>query len=278
MTVATGDRASEALSRLAEGIGELTSSRAWQEYLDAARHFHNYSFSNTMLIYGQMKTASHVAGFHAWRKLGRNVRRGEHAIWILAPVTRRRSEDDEATVDEGPKRRVAIAFRAVPVFDITQTEGEPLPEVTHRLSGDDTDDAFNSLKHVAMTIGYSVSVDELPGERNGDTTFAERRIRVRHGLAPMQMVKTLCHELAHALLHDGFTGSRDLAECEAESVAYVVCDGLGLDSSAYSFGYVAGWAGGGDEAAKAITASGTRIQQAAKQILEALNSQVPALA
>jgi hypothetical protein len=89
------------------------------------------------------------------------------------------------------------------------------------------------------------------------------------------MVKTLCNELAHALLHDGFTGSRDLAECEAESVAYVVCDGLGLDSSDYSLGYVAVWAGGGDEATKAIRASGTRIQRAARQILEALSESAP---
>ena len=90
------------------------------------------------------------------------------------------------------------------------------------------------------------------------------------------MVKTLCHELAHALLHDGFDGPRELAECEAESVAYIVCAGLGLDSSAYSFGYVAGWAAGADEAIKAITASGNRIQQAANTIIDALEYLVAA--
>ena len=130
--------------RLADGVRDLTTSRGWQGYLGAARRLHNNSFANTLLIQGQMSTATRVAGFHAWRSMGRNVRRGEHASWILAPVTRRRDEDAAADADKEPKSRVAIAFRVVPVFDMSQTD-EPLPEVATRLNGDDPDNAFDPL-------------------------------------------------------------------------------------------------------------------------------------
>ncbi len=263
-------RTAEALSALTEGIAALSSTAAWKQYLDAARLFHDYSFANTLLILRQAPSATQVAGFHTWRRLGRFVRRGEHGIWILAPVTRRRGDKDTADDEQDATRRAVVGFRAVAVFDLSQTDGEPLPEIATRLVGDDHADAFQRLVQVATAIGYAVSIEELPGERNGDTTFDARRIRVRSDIALAQMVKTLCHELAHALLHDGFDGARELAECEAESVAYVVCAGLGLDSSEYSFGYVAGWAAGADEAIKAITASGNRIQQAANTIIDAL--------
>ena len=270
MPADTSTRTSDALRRLAEGIGELTSSDAWQRYLDAARTFHSYSFGNTLLILSQMPDASRVAGFHTWRKLGRSVRKGEKALWILAPVTRRlRDADDETPEDEQAPRRV-VSFRAVPVFDISSTDGEALPHVATRLTGDDPSRSYDQLRDIARDLRYTVEEEYLPGERNGDCDFAARRIRIEVRNDERQMVKSLAHEIAHALLHDGFEGPRELAECEAESVAYIVCDGIGLDSGDYSFGYVAGWAGGGEEARNAIGASGGRIQQAAHHILDAL--------
>jgi antirestriction protein ArdC len=222
----------------------------------------------------QRPDATRVAGYHTWKSVGRQVRKGEHGIAILAPIVPRLPVARE---DEDGTERVLVghptAFGLARVFDIAQTDGEALPEVVSRLIGDDAGSRFAGLAKVAATLGYSVEVSELPGQRNGDCTFELKRIRVREGLEPAQSVKTLAHELAHAILHSeaDCTGqTRAVAELEAESVAFVVCDDLGLDSSAYSFGYIATWAGCGDDADKAISASAQRINKAARTILEVL--------
>jgi antirestriction protein ArdC len=228
--------------------------------------FHRYSFANTVLILCQCPTASRVAGFHTWRRLGRQVRRGEHAIWILAPVTRRVDADDASE----QSTRVVAGFRPVPVFAEDQTDGDPLPEVCARLGGDDPRGAYAGLLQVASLLGFTVEDHAFDGETNGDCSHALRRIRIEVTLAPAHRAKTLAHELAHALLHAD-ASDRALAELEAESVAFIVCDALGLDAGTWTFGYVAGWAGGGDEAVAAIKAAGARIQRTADQILSALD-------
>jgi antirestriction protein ArdC len=203
-----------------------------------------------------------VAGFATWKRLGRSVRKGERAIWILAPMVGRRirTADDE-------ERRPIIGFRPVAVFDVAQTEGDDLPRVCSNLEGDDPEACYALLEDRARAFGYGVELTELPGGTNGDCSFARRRIRVEVRNHPAQRVKTLAHELAHALLHEDGV-DRALAELEAESTAYVVCGSLGLDSGDYSFGYVACWAGGGAEAVERITASGAAIQRAAAMILD----------
>ena len=251
------------LEALTEGIASLTTSEAWRAHLEVQGRFHRYSFSNTLLICRQDPEASQVAGFATWRSLGRCVRKGERAIWILAPVRGRRTR-----TDEGEECRPIVGFRPVPVFDIAQTDGEPLPEVCRTLDGDDPAALFARLADRATRMGYALEVTELPGTTNGDCSYARRRIRVEARNRPAQRVKTLAHELAHALLHEG-CDDRPLAELEAESTAFVVCRQLGLDSSDYSFGYVACWSGGGPEAVARIKASGGRIQRAAAAILEA---------
>jgi hypothetical protein len=153
---------------------------------------------------------------------------------------------------------------------VAQTDGDDLPVICSNLEGDDPSACFEALAGRARAIGYSVELVALPGTTNGDCAFPLRRIRVEVRNHPAQRVKTLAHELAHALLHEG-GGDRALAELEAESTAYVVCRTLGLDSSGYSFGYVACWAGGGPEAVAAITSSGTAIQRAAAVILDGLD-------
>jgi len=260
------NRTAEVLDRLTTGISQLTTSERWAEWLRVQSSFHRYSFGNTLLILEQTGgEATRVAGYHAWRKLGRNVRKGENAIWILAPMTRVIKEDDE---DDG--KRIVAGFKAAPVFDVAQTDGEPLPEVTTALSGEDLAGSFDRLREVAeTTAGYRVEVTGLPGNAHGDCTFDLKRIRIEMSNDGRQQVKTLAHELAHALLHDGFEGTRELAELEAESVAFIVCAHLGIASDDYSFGYVAAWSGGGDEALAAIRTSGGRIQRAADTILSA---------
>jgi antirestriction protein ArdC len=252
------------LDTLTEGIEALTTSEAWRTHLEFQSRFHSYSFSNAMLICAQDPGATRVAGFATWKKLGRAVLRGERAIWILAPMTGKRTR-----TDDGEERRTIVGFRPVPVFDLAQTEGDPLPEVCRTLRGDDPTAWFARLTSCAGTMGYAVVATELPGATNGDCAFALRRIRVESRNEPAQQVKTLAHELAHALLHEDID-DRPLAELEAESTAYIVCRTLGFDTGAYTFGYVACWAGGGPEAVARIKASAARIQRAAAVILDAL--------
>jgi hypothetical protein len=248
--IGNSSRKDETLERLTNGIAQLTSSNSWRAWLKAQARFHQYSFSNT----------------HTWRRFGRVVRRGESALWILAPVTRRVASDD----DPEQSTRLVAAFRPVPVFDISQTDGDPLPEICTRLSGDDPVGAYDQLVQVARGIGFSVEDHVFEDETNGDCSHRSRRIRVSSRLEPAHRVKTLCHEVAHACLH-AEPSDRALAELEAESVAFIVADGLDIQSDAWSFGYVASWSGGGDEAIAAIKAAGTRIQRTADRILSELN-------
>jgi antirestriction protein ArdC len=229
-----------------------------------------------MLIYVQKPEATQVAGFRTWLSMGRSVRKGEKGIWILAPSTRK-VEDEET----GDKRSVPYGFHAVPVFDVSQTDGEPLaePEGPRLLEGDGVEGAWDALELVARGIGFVVQ--ELPQSQlenpkaNGECSHSSRQIHVANTLSPAQRIKTLAHELGHALMHGGHDrpATRELLELEAESVAYVVTEAIGLDASRYSFAYVLGWAGGGDEAVKGIRESGSRIQKASAFILDALADQ-----
>jgi antirestriction protein ArdC len=254
------------LDSLAEGVRALTDSDRWRTHLDVQSRFHHYSFNNALLIGIQDPDATRVAGFATWKQLGRSVVKGERAIWILAPMVGPRIE-----TAEGEETRPIYGFRPVAVFDVAQTDGDELPQVCRNLEGDDPTSLFDALSGQADRMGYSVELAELPGTTNGDCTFALRRIRVESRNQPAQRVKTLAHELAHALLH-GDGGDRALAELEAESTAYLVCRCLGLDTGEYSFGYVACWAGGGSEAVARITASGSAIQRAVAVILDGLES------
>lgn len=263
------NRKDEVLEQLVDGISQLTTSDRWQEYLAVQAKFHHYSFNNTLLIQLQCHEATRVAGFHAWRKLGRNVRKGEKAIWILAPVTYKRDDENQESEADAKVRKL-VGFKPAAVFDVSQTDGEELPEIVHRLEGEDVNGAYTRLAGIARSIGFSVEEDYLNGP-NGVCVFTEHRITVEVRNEPVQQVKTLAHELAHAMLHEDFK-DRALAELEAESVAFVVCAAIGIDSGDYSFGYVTGWAGGGDEAIAGIRAAGTRIQRTASDIITRLET------
>jgi antirestriction protein ArdC len=253
----------ELVEKLAAGISNLTSSEEWRRYLDFQSKFHRYSFNNVLLIAAQCHGATQVAGFKAWQKMNRFVRKGEKAIWILAPMVYK-----QTNAEDGEDHRVIRGFRWVPVFDVAQTDGEQLPALCNRLDGDDPAGHYTTLLGVARSIGFSVEDHEFDGSTNGDCSHSERCIRVETRNTPAQRVKTLAHEIAHALLHET-CDSRALAELEAESTAYVVCQALGIDSSDYSFGYVASWAGGGEQAIAGIKASCERIQHTAAVILRA---------
>jgi len=258
----------ELIVALTKGISNLTTSEDWQRYLSFQSRFHRYSYGNALLIAAQRTTATRVAGFNTWRTMNRSVRKGERAIWILAPMMYKKAD-----AESGEDDRVIRGFKFVSVFDIAQTDGEELPTVCTRLDGDDPAGAYNILSEIARSIGFTVVQHKFDSTTNGDCSHREHRIRVEGRNTPAQQFKTLAHEIAHALLHEHFD-SRELAELEAESVAYVVCKGIGFDSRAYSFGYVATWAGGGEQAIAGIKACCERIQKTAATILRAFEPEV----
>lgn len=245
----------------------LTSSGEWTNWLAVCRRFHRYSFHNQVLILSQRPEASWVAGFQTWRQLGRQVRKGERGISILAPrMIRPLPTDQEEPQEEAP---LLVGFGVARVFDVAQTDGRDLPSPARALSGGVAGPGMDQLIERALQLGFDVRFTELWGQRNGDCSHALKRIRVRTGLSPNQQLKTLAHELGHALLHgEEFRGDRQQAELEAESVAYVVCSELGVDSSDYSFGYLASWSAGGQGLMETISASGSRISAAASALLD----------
>jgi antirestriction protein ArdC len=268
------DRLAEAHDRLVAAIEALVGGEDWQRFLDTARRFRAYSLNNLLLIYTQRPDATRVAGYRTWQSLGRQVRRGEQGIAILAPCTYRPAADDIDEQTDTPTR-VLRGFKVVHVFDIDQTEGDPLPAPpVHLLDGEDPGQVTDRLAAVIEAHGFTFTRGPMPAghtDANGVTDYTARAVTVRHDLAAAQQAKTTAHELAHVLLHDPATGNRperNVCEIEAESVAYLVCGSHGLASGDYSFGYVATWAAG-DSAA--VRATAERVTACAARILDALD-------
>ena len=254
------------IADLDAGVRDLFNSERWKNYLDFLSKFHRYSANNTIAIFLQRPTASLVASFSDWRRKGRQVRKGEHGIKILAPHT---IKDVDYETGEIKQR---LGFHLAYCFDVSQTDGADLPEGPARqLTGsvDDYDRIWDTLLAVSPV---PVSVEPITDcEANGYYSHTDQRIVVRDGLAEMQRVKTAIHEIAHALLHakgsEEANADRSTREVQAESVAYVVCRALGLDTSNYSFGYVAGWSH--DRELKALKASLDAIVRTSDKILKA---------
>jgi antirestriction protein ArdC len=261
--MATTEARKDALDRLQEGIAALTTSQAWTGYLKVQSRFYRYSPNNCVLIWLQYPEATRVAGYRRWQELGRHVRKGEKGIAILAPC-KYKSENDQ-----GEEDLVIKGFRTAYVFDISQTEGEELATLPiSRLSGD-APAVLDALTEYARGLKYSVEFCEFAEpNKNGQTDFASYRITIRKGLSPAQTVKTMAHELAHILLNH--IGCRSIAELEAESTAFVICDALGIDSGAYSFAYVANWSTDPDYGIDRIKRHAERIQKTASTILATL--------
>jgi antirestriction protein ArdC len=263
------DRLAEAHDQLVAAIEGLINSHDWRRFLDTARRFRTYSLNNLLLIFAQRPDATRVAGYRTWQSLGRQVRRGEHGIAILAPCT---YKQDDTEADQ--PTRILRGFMVVHVFDLSQTDGDPLPEPpVHLLDGDDPDHVTDRLAALIDAARYRFTLGPMPEgheDANGVTDHLARAVTVRHDLSPAQQAKTTAHELAHVLLHapDGERPERHVCEIEAESVAYLVCGSTGLASDDYSFGYVATWASGNTDT---VRATATRVTACAAQILDALD-------
>lgn len=261
-------------AELQDSLRGLVSSEDWQQALAVAARFHDYSFANTQLIWSQAMARgfepSRVAGYQAWQKLGRQVRKGEKGIQILAPLTR------IVEADDGDEERRVVGFKTVHVFDHSQTEGEPLPQVHPVLVTGGLPHQWDMLTRMITDTGFALSIEESPalGSANGLTDWVGRRVVVKASLPGAQRFKTGVHELAHVRLHeptsDGRPSCRGIVEVEAESVAYMVCAFLGMDTSGYSLPYVATWSDG-DPVKVAATAD--RVIRCARGVIDELESE-----
>jgi len=265
---ANAERVRALHDRLTAQVEALVTGEDWARFLTVASRFHTYSPNNVWLILAQRPHATRVAGYRTWQRLGRQVNRGAKGIAILAPCVYRRRPLDEADPAENPAvARVLRGFTVVHVFDESDTTGDPLPDVTPvLLEGDST--LWDALAAQVASAGYHLSRGECPGA-NGRTNFAQRTVVVAEHLSGRQADKTLCHELAHVCLHDATRvhADRDLAEIEAESVAFIVCNAMGVDTAAYTLPYVAGWAGGDVER---VRRTAERVVTTAQAVLAAM--------
>ncbi|MDO4460532.1 MAG: ArdC family protein [Clostridia bacterium] len=251
----------EIVKTLEEGLDNLFQSGKYEEWLTTMSKFHHYSLNNTLLIASQKPEATYVAGYDAWKaNFGRQVRKNEKGIKIIAPVKRKKEifkdkidpktgEQEFDKNGEPVKERqelIVPAFKITTVFDISQTEGPELPSLgVYELTGDvEQYELFRQAleKSCTVSIKYRNIIDGSKGSYN----LVDKSITIQEDMPEIQTIKTLVHEMAHQRLHDRDTGEaankpRDTKELEAESVAYTVCKHFNIDTSQYSFGYIAGW-------------------------------------
>ena len=294
------EKLKEITDRLEQGITELFESERYMEYLRVMSKFHNYSFNNTLLIAMQKPDASLVAGFSAWKNnFGRNVMKGQKGIKIIAPspykVKQEMKKIDPHTgkpvigKDGKPvteEKEITIpAYKVVSVFDVSQTEGKELPDLAvNELTGDveHYKDFFAALEKTSpVPIGF----EQIPGSSHGYYHLEDKRIAIDEGMSELQTLKTAIHEIAHAKLHDidlnapeneqQPRATRRTREVEAESVAYTVCQHYGLDTSDYSFGYVAGWSSGRE--LSELKSSLETIRSAAAEIINSIDEHIAEL-
>ena len=283
------DGLQEILERLEQGVKDFYKGDKFQSYLNTLSKFHNYSLNNTLLIAMQKPEASLVAGYNAWKNnFNRQVQKGEKAIKILAPTPYKTKkmidkvdEKGNLVLDENgkPKKEEVILtvlkFKVVSVFDVSQTEGEPLPQLVESLKGEvhEFDYLFQALKEISPV---PISFEDMESA-HGYFSPAENRIALKKGESQLQTIKTLIHEIAHAVLHNTEMQKeekkdRRTKEVEAESVAYVVTNHFGFDTSEYSFGYVAGWSS--DRDIKELKGSMEIIKNTSSDLIQKLESKM----
>ena len=284
----------ELTDKLERGLTELFNSDSYKNYLSTMSKFHNYSFNNTLLIAMQKPEASLVAGYKAWQKnFDRHVNKGEKAIRILAPapykIKEERDKIDPVTQeimldrDGNPqKEEVEItipAFRAVSVFDVSQTDGKPIPELEAKELLSDVEGYQDMIHAVEAVSPVPIEMEEIAGESKGYFDREARRIAVQENMSESQTLKTMIHEVAHSMLHnkeveqdEQARKDRNTKEVEAESIAYTVCQHFGVDTSEYSFGYIAGWSSGRDT--KELKSSMDTIRRTASELITGIEEQL----
>ena len=294
------EKLKEITDRLEQGIAELFDSERYREYLKVMSKFHNYSFRNTVLIAMQKPDASLVAGFSAWKNnFERNVMKGQKGIKIIAPSPYKIKQEmqkinphtqkpiigkDGKPVTE--EKEITIpAYKVVSVFDVSQTEGKELPDIAvDELTGD-VDRYKDFFAALEKTSPVPIAFENIEGGSHGYYHLEDKRIAINEGMSELQTLKTAIHEIAHAKLHDIDLNApkdeqqphvdRRTREVEAESVAYTVCQHYGLDTSDYSFGYVAGWSSGRE--LSELKSSLETIRSAAAEIINSIDENLAEL-
>lgn len=277
------DRIKELTDKLEAGIKEVFTSGRYREYLSAMNKFHSYSYNNSLLILMQKPEASYVAGFKTWETLGRHVKKGEKGITILAPCpyksvnyvdviepdTGQVKRDEQGNVMKERKEISRASFKAISIFDISQTEGKPLPELVKELQGEipDYKILMDSIRDVAPV---PIRFDVWNETKKGYYDLENQEIVIKSGMSDLQTIKTAIHETTHSILHKDKEHTKDsrTMEVEAESVAFICCQHLGLDTSDYSFGYLAGWSS--NKELPELKASLQTIQKTAHGVIEQL--------
>ena len=294
------EKLKEITDRLEQGITELFDSERYKEYLRVMSKFHNYSFNNTLLIAMQKPDASLVAGFSAWKNnFGRNVMKGQKGIKIIAPSPFKIRQEvekidphtqkpiigkDGKPVTEEKEIKIP-AYKVVSVFDVSQTEGKELPDIAvDELTGD-VDRYKDFFAALEKTSPVPIVFENIEGGSHGYYHLEDKRIAINEGMSELQTLKTTIHEIAHAKLHDIDLNApkdeqqprvdRRTREVEAESVAYTVCQHYGLDTSDYSFGYVAGWSSGRE--LSELKSSLETIRSAAAEIINSIDENLAEL-
>ena len=290
-------RVQELTDKLEQGLQDLFNSDSYRNYLSTMSKFHNYSFNNTLLIAMQKSDATLVAGYKAWQKnFERHVNKGEKAIRILAPapykIKEERDKIDPLTQellldkDGNPqKEEVEItipAFRAVSVFDLSQTDGKPIPELTAKELLSDVEGYQDMIRAVEAISPVPIELEEIAGDSKGYYDREAKRIAVQENMSESQTLKTMIHEVAHSKLHskeveqdEQMRKDRNTKEVEAKSVAYTVCQHFGIDTSDYSFGYIAGWSSGRDT--KELRSSMDTIRKTASELITGIEEQLQEL-
>ena len=290
-------RVQELTDKLEQGLQDLFNSDSYCNYLRTMSKFHNYSFNNTLLIAMQKPDATLVAGYKAWQKnFERHVNKGEKAIRILAPapykIKEERDKIDPVTQellldkDGNPqKEEVEItipAFRAVSVFDVAQTDGKPIPELAAKELLSDVEGYQDMIRAVEAISPVPIELEEIAGDSKGYYDREAKRIAVQENMSESQTLKTMIHEVVHSKLHskeveqdEQMKKDRNTKEVEAESIAYTVCQHFGIDTSDYSFGYIAGWSSGRDT--KELRFSMDTIRRTASELITGIEEQLQEL-
>ena len=282
-----GDKVKEITARLEQGIQAIFDSDRYKEFLTAMSKFHDYSLNNTILI--AMQGGNLVKGYSQWQKeFDRHVKSGEKGIKIFAPApykvkklvdkidpdTRKPILDSEGKTVKEEKEVTVPAFKVVTVFDISQTEGKEFPDLSVKPLLADVEQYEDFFAALEKASPVPIAFEQITNGANGYFSLTDKRIAIKEGVSELQAVKTAIHEIAHAKLHDVDLNApleeqnrvdRRSREVQAESVAYTVCQHFGLDTSDYSFGYVAGWSSGKEMTE--LKASLETIQATAKELI-----------
>ena len=294
------EKLKEITDRLEQGITELFDSERYKEYLRVMSKFHNYSFNNTLLIAMQKPDASLIAGFNSWKnQFQRNVKKGEKGIKIIAPSPFKIKQETEKIDPQTQKpvigrdgkpvteeKEIIIpAYKVVSVFDVSQTEGKELPDIAVDALTGDVEQYSDFFAALEKTSPVPIGFEKIEGGAHGYYHLEDKRIALDEGMSELQTLKTAIHEIAHAKLHDIDLNApkdeqqprvdRRTREVEAESVAYTVCQHYGLDTSDYSFGYVAGWSSGRELAE--LKSSLETIRSAAADIINSIDGHIAEL-